>query len=58
MSDAQSRELCETADGVVCNGKGEQIGFDCALKAIFLSETKGSSHVAQKCATCEQQCHK
>lgn len=58
MSDAQSREHCETADGVVCNGKGEQIVFDCALKAIFLSKARVftfSSHVAQQCATCEQQ---
>lgn len=61
MSDAQSREHCETADGVVCNGKGEQIVFDCALKVIFLSKARVftfSSHVAQQCATCEQQCHK
>lgn len=24
MSDAQSKELCETSDGVICSGKGEQ----------------------------------
>ncbi len=24
MSDAQSKELCETSDGVMCSGKGEQ----------------------------------
>lgn len=61
MSDAQSREHCETADGVVCNGKGEQIVFDCALKVISRSEAVVStrpSHVAQQCGTCEQRCHK
>lgn len=26
MSDTQSRELCETSDGVFCSGKGER-GF-------------------------------
>lgn len=45
MSDAQSREHCETADGVVCNGKGEQIvivlfffpkpGYDSPALALF-----------------------
>lgn len=24
MSDTQSRELCETSDGVFCSGKGER----------------------------------
>lgn len=27
MSDAQSKELCETSDGVMCSGKGEKAGF-------------------------------
>lgn len=25
MSDAQSKELCETSDGVICSGKGEHL---------------------------------
>lgn len=53
MSDAQSREHCETGDGVVCNGKGEQIALDCVLRAIFLS--KGCYN---RVLHVQKQCHK
>lgn len=29
MSDVQSKELCETSDGVLCSGKGQREAFHC-----------------------------
>lgn len=37
MSDAQSKELCETSDGVMCSGKGEYFfSINAALERFFL----------------------
>lgn len=39
MSDAQSKELCETSDGVMCSGKGEKAVFQYRLVKVSTKVT-------------------